>query len=326
MSEADFHDLVGTAKRNNSASQGATIQRMEQPVCSSGEIQQAVSLAGVCRSWAASDGNFMPIGESHATLPRGLFNCRFGNHGPYLEAMENNVDSLVDLPDSESERLLAEVMQFRTLKTKFGEHGFLYKRGILLWGPPGSGKTVTIQQLLRMFVTDGDGIALMVENPAVATACMHMNRKIEPERQILAIMEDLDALIETWGETNFLNVLDGESQLQNVVYVATTNYPERLDKRFVDRPSRFDTIRKIGMPSDAARLAYLKIKAPVLTSTELSEYVEGTNGFSIAYLRELVVLTMCFGHSLDSALERLNSMRKKQPNSSDANGSTFGFI
>jgi SpoVK/Ycf46/Vps4 family AAA+-type ATPase len=247
------------------------------------------------------------------------------DRGPYLQAMVNNLDRLIDLPDSESERLLEEVIQFRGLRSVFAEHGFLYKRGILLWGPPGSGKTVTIQQLLKLFVTNGDGIALMVENPRIATECMHMIRKIEPERQILAIMEDMDALIDNHGESGFLNLLDGESQLQNVVYVATTNYPERLDKRFVDRPSRFDTIRYIGMPTADAREAYLKAKMPGAATSTISEYVAGTDGFSVAYLRELVVLTQCFSLPLDVALARLRKMHKTQPKSTDKEGPAFGF-
>lgn len=279
------------------------------------------------KSWASSGEDFSPIGESHARLPSGLYSCEVDGYGnPFLRKMTNNIDQLIDLPDSESERLLAEVIQFRELKSTFTQHGFLYKRGILLWGPPGSGKTVTIQQLLKLFVTDGDGIAIMLGRPDISSACLHMVRNIEPERQILAIMEDLDALIDRFGESGYLNLLDGESQLQNVVYVATTNYPERLDKRFVDRPSRFDTIRKIGMPTAAAREAYMRAKMSEADDITVARFVKGTEGFSIAYLRELIVLTQCFGFGFDDSLKRLNEMHKKQPKSTDAEAGTFGFV
>ncbi|WP_136420304.1 ATP-binding protein [Herbaspirillum sp. ST 5-3] len=320
--EKDFASLVGTSANkivNSTARELTPTYAQDSP-----SDPYKPNLAGR-RSWAASDDVYTAIGESHATLPVGLYSCEVSQFGPYLRKMTNNIDALIDLPDSESERLLEEIIHFRELKSTFNEFGFLYKRGILLWGPPGSGKTVTIQQLLKLFVTDGDGIAVMIQQPDCATACLNMVRTIEPERQILAIMEDIDALIDRFGESGYLNLLDGESQLQNVVYVATTNYPERLDKRFVDRPSRFDTIRYIGMPTAAARRAYLVAKMPKIDEMTVTRYVKETDGFSIAYLRELVVLTQCFGFGLDASIERLRKMHKNQPKSGTGEGSTFGF-
>jgi len=101
--------------------------------------------------------------------------------------------------------------------------------------------------------------------------------------------------------------------------VATTNYPERLDQRFVDRPSRFDTIREIGMPTAMARQVYLQTKEPSLGAFELAEWVEQSEGFSIAHLRELIILCRCYHKPLAEAIERLSLMRSESPSSSRAN-------
>lgn len=278
------------------------------------------------RNWATSDGNYWAIGETCKSVPSGLYEPLFSDSiGFYLKSLTNNLDDIIELPDSESEKLLEEIKVFTNLKESFIKHGFLYKRGILLWGPPGSGKTVTIQQLIRLFTKSVNGIAVMCGSPGLLLQVLRDFRKVEPDRQVLVVIEDIDALIETFRESDFLNMLDGEAQLQNVVYVATTNYPERLDNRFKDRPSRFDTIRKIGMPTEQARRKYLEVKLPDAEKTEVDAYVSGSEGYSIAYLRELIVLTQCFNLSAEDAFYRLNNMRKNLPDSTKSDQKGFGF-
>jgi hypothetical protein len=226
------------------------------------------------------------------------------------EVTEDVIVSIEPVGDKETYDLVMQGPYNNFIANKFTVHN--------------SGKTVTIQQLISLFVKEQDGIAVMCKNPNLLMACLRDLRKVEPERQILVILEDIDALIDQEGETPFLNMLDGEAQLQNVVYVATTNYPERLDDRFKDRPSRFDTIRKIGMPTDLARKTYLKIKLPEVGDEVIEEYVQGSKGYSVAYLRELIVLTQCFLIPLEDALARLDKMRNASISSSDKEGK-FGF-
>lgn len=279
------------------------------------------------RNWATADGNYWAIGETCQTIPSNLYEPSYSdNIGFFFKTLRNNIDDIIDLPDSESEKLLEEIQEFTNLKDSFAKHGFLYKRGILLWGPPGSGKTVTIQQLIRLFTEKVNGIAVMCGQPLLLINVLRDFRKIEPDRQVLVIIEDLDALIEQWRESEFLNMLDGEAQLQNVVYVATTNYPERLDNRFRDRPSRFDTIREISMPTELARKKYLEVKLPEISEEELNSYILGSDGYSIAYLRELIVLTQCFKLPTKEAFDRLDFMRSNLPDSNKGSDKgDFGF-
>lgn len=272
---------------------------------------------------------FHPVGETTKTLPSGFF--RFTNHpnfGLCIVRVRNDTDSLIHLPDSESDKLLAEMEEFLSIRDRFKARGLLYKRGVMLFGPPGSGKTATIQLLAKMVSEQMNSIAVLGDtDPSFVGSGLQMIRKLEPMRQLVVILEDLDALVGRYGEEGYLSLLDGENQVENVIYVATTNYPERLDRRFVDRPSRFDTLRLIGMPTAEARRVYLLHKEPAIESAELDAMVTASEGYSIAHLRELLVLVKCFGRPLDAATERLDGMREGQPSSERQFGSlrSVGF-
>lgn len=314
-----FFAKVGTMPRTNRA----TLERRladEQP------SDPAKPETGASR-WSAHEGKYWGSAMTMDALPSGLYRCgQSPNIGYFFDKMVNDTDQLLRLPDSHAEEVLAEIKEFSTLKPAFTQRGFLYKRGVLLWGPPGSGKTCALRLLIEMVIRDLKGLAVYLDHPVVASGCLTLLRKIERERQVICILEDLDALVERFGENEYLSMLDGESQIDNCIFVATTNYPERLDRRFVDRPSRFDTIRYVGMPSAAARAAYLKAKEPDLTPEALDEYVAMSDGFSIAHLRELVILTQCFKRPLADATKRLNAMRVRQPSSEQhPDAPAFGF-
>jgi SpoVK/Ycf46/Vps4 family AAA+-type ATPase len=147
---------------------------------------------------------------------------------------------------------------------------------------------------------------------------MEIFRKIEPDRPLVCIFEDIDAVIEMHGDSELLGWLDGSHQINKVINIATTNYPERLDRRIVSRPRRFDRIIKIEAPTAAMRETYLRRKLPDLVSNgQLTHWVDLTDGLSFAALAELVISVACLGNTLEDTVKLLRLLEEQHPSSKD---------
>jgi hypothetical protein len=274
--------------------------------------------------WIVSGNTFSPTGETTSSLPVGAYKANIDGYGIcHLQKMNIITDELLKLPDTSSTRVLNAIDVFWNAKQKFIEKGQLFKRGIMLWGPPGSGKTVTVMLLIDDLIKRG-GIVLVSQNPQIASRALETIREIEPDRPLICVLEDIDELIDNFGESAILSLLDGENQINNVVHLATTNYPERLDARIANRPSRFDEIIKIGMPSIEARRFYLRsrITNDELNDESLEKWVIESSDLSIAHLKELVIAVFCLGRNYEETIIRLKKM-KITPKSNDA--ATLGF-
>lgn len=216
------------------------------------------------KMWARHDNAYFGCDEAVDKLPAGMYTIESSQQqGIYFKNFKPDLDELLALSDSASEAVYKHVEKFWDSEESYKRFGVVWKRGIMLWGPPGSGKTTCVHMVAKN-VIDSGGIAVFVKNPDVAHLGLSMFRRIEPERQVVVIMEDIDAIVTRHGESELLSLLDGELQIRKVLYIATTNYPEKLDPRLMNRPSRFDIIQKIAMPSEEARRQYLDYKLPSL--------------------------------------------------------------
>ena len=174
-----------------------------------------------------------------------------------------------------------------------------------------SGKTCLVQQIIYDIV-NADGLVFQCTNhPAVFNDGLSQFRKVEPNRPVVCLFEDIDAIVEEHGEDEILTLLDGENQIDRVLNIATTNYPEKLDRRLVARPRRFDRVLEIGMPAQAVRKMYFEKKLNV-SEREIDKWVLATDGFSFAACAELVISVCCFEKKFEDAVEILKEMMTVQ--------------
>ncbi len=255
-------------------------------------------------------GSFRPATKTVTGLPAGAYTIEADRSGLFLSAHRLMSDDIVLLPDSANVPVLKSIRTFWQAREKYTKRGLLFKRGILMYGPPGSGKTVSITMLTRELI-DNDGIVVYCTNPRYLKEMLGSIRRIEPSRPLIVVLEDIDEILREFGEHDLLSILDGEHQTDNCVCLATTNYLDRLAPRIVNRPSRFDERVFVDMPSSVTRCAYLEKSAGTeLSPATLEKWVKDTGGFSIAHLRELIASVLCLDQPYDEVLKRLKAMTK----------------
>lgn len=246
--------------------------------------------------------------KSNRKLSSGVYTVEFDRSQGcfYFNEVETSYDQLVELPSPEYELLVSEVKMFLKPETKevFKKFGYLYKRSALLHGKPGTGKTCIINRISEEVVKAG-GIVLFNPNPEFLKGAFEMLDSTQSEDMIMVIFEEFDELIKEY-EGSLLSLLDGEVQKKNVMYVATTNYFDKLPKRMI-RPGRFSNVIEVGFPNEVARRAYLATK-PV-TQNDIDQISSVTDGFSIDELKEVVLGTKCLGYTLGDVTNRIRASR-----------------
>lgn len=273
--------------------------------------------------WAKSDNLFFneqSRPEIVGRLEAGAYtvgqNMRIGT---YLERRNVIKDTLIPLPDTGAEGMLHEIRTFLNNKSRYEQRGLVHKRGILMQGPPGSGKTSVSELLCEMFVREMNGIVLLSEAPTLIADGLHLVRRHEPDRPVMVVIEDIDVMIDDYGDGYLLNLLDGKYQYDSVVVVASTNHLNNLPDRLVNRPSRFDLVVSVDMPSKAARDVFVRKLEPTMTNERVKRIVELTDDYSVAHLKELLLLTEVYDMPLERAVERLNAIRARSLSPKQAN-------
>ncbi len=267
--------------------------------------------------WSLQNGGYYACGPTQPTIPPGAYTCLGDCQGnPYLQPKHLEVDDLIDFTDSLSSRILHEIDRFWTLGDRFRRYGFLHRRGYLFYGKQGGGKSSLVHQIVAKIVSAGH-VAFFCVHPYYLVACLEKFRQVEPNRPMVCIFEDIDAIIKQYGDSQLLQWLDGNFQVDRAVNLATTNYPENLDRRIISRPRRFDRILRIDAPDAGLREAYFARKVPELTESERARWVSQTEGLQFAALAELVISVCCLDHELDEAVQLLRELDQHNPSSSE---------
>ena len=222
--------------------------------------------------------------------------------------VDPKTDELYHFRGSAMEQVLREIDEFWGVAEDYAKLGLLHHRGILLEGPPGSGKSSLLRQTTEMMVAQGD-VVFIADSVWNLSEALVAFRKIEPTRRLVVVMEDMDSHVGGDSERELLSILDGERSISGVLYLATTNYVESFPPRMI-RPGRFDRVVHVGYPSIEGRLAYLTHKlGKVEKQVEIARLAGETDGLSFGDLRELVISVYALKEPVATVLARLAKRR-----------------
>lgn len=256
-----------------------------------------VSMACVPDDFLVTWAEFMAICSRFA-YPESKVMVIGGNTHSY----EANVewDSIV-LPDDLKETILNDVKSF------FERGVTIYKnlnlnpfRKILLAGVPGTGKTMLCNALAK-WALDNKYQAIYVSSAdqegskfwKIQHALFSASNSKKPS---LIILEEIDAYLHDEEKALILNVLDGSEAFENeygTLLVATTNYPEAIDKRVLKRPGRLDRIYVVPPVQDQAQAAaMLKLYLRHMWREDHAALADELVGYPGSFVREVVIYAL----------------------------------
>ena len=193
-------------------------------------------------------------------------------------------------------------------------------KGVLLFGPPGCGKTF----LARVVASESKANFLHVKGPELLRGVVGQSEdqlrdlfiRARESAPCVLFFDESDSLAGARGTadasstqilTQLLTEMDGLEELKGIVVVAATNRPDTLDSALL-RPGRFDRVLYVPPPDQAARHALLARELnnkPMAEQIDLGEFAAATNGFSAAD-----IASFCNAAAMAAAKETLRTGTK----------------
>jgi DNA polymerase III delta prime subunit len=203
----------------------------------------------------------------------------------------------VVLPDGVLEHIERHIIGVADWSAELLGAGQHLKRGLLLHGPPGTGKTHTVRYLtsrlagLTVILLTGRSIRFIDQAAALA-------RRLQPS---MVVLEDVDLVAIDRDYTpggnpllfSLLDAMDGVGADADVTFVLTTNRADILETALADRPGRVDLAVELPRPDARCRERLLRVYARDLTvDADLDQVVAGTEGVTASFIKEMIRRTV----------------------------------
>ncbi|MCJ1397465.1 hypothetical protein MMC11_000658 [Xylographa trunciseda] len=210
----------------------------------------------------------------------------------------------VILDEEMKQTLQDDIEGFYDERDSYEKFQIPWKRGIIFYGPPGNGKTISIKAMMKTLSNRPKPVATLyvkslgLFNPEYSIRSVF--QKARNAAPCLLIFEDVDSIITPQTRSYFLNEVDGLEDNGGILMLGSTNHLELLDPGISRRPSRFDRKYLFPLPSLAERTQYCEYWRGKLASNPEIEFPRPlcaaianiTGAFSFAYMKEAFVASL----------------------------------
>lgn len=263
--------------------------------------------------WIREKDTFRTSGDvsTQKQLDPGMYTVHVNrDYGIFCRKIDIKSDELFVFNNSQVKPLIKEIDLFWNKAEVYKKNRLIHKRGILLEGLPGTGKSSIISLLASDLIKAG-GVVFKVNGAKnlgdyIEFVCYSL-RKIQPKVPIITIIEDMDQYDDV--EDLLLDFLDGKYNLDHHVVIGTTNNTQALPPTYL-RPSRIDLRVVVGRPNEQTRREFLKHKN--VPEDVIETLISKTGKFTLADLKELYICIYVLDYSIEDALKKLTVKKEKK--------------
>jgi len=257
-------------------------------------------------------------------IKKGIYNLEATNAGIICTSLEMKPLRLLDRNEA-SVAILNEFNLFFNRLDVYEELDIPKKRGVLLYGAPGTGKTANISRAVNELIKEHDTTVISWNASAIRSSNVldFFSTGVEYHKDVkklIIIIEDIGMGVDRYGgpreiDRSLLNLLDGSGTVVKVptLFIATTNYAQNLPEPLI-RQGRFDQWVEVLPPNANDRVELFKFISKednlsdedgnTLTSKQLE-------GFSVADLKELAIRCRRDGITVTQAVKQLADLKKR---------------
>lgn len=203
--------------------------------------------------------NDSKIKEQSQIFKGGLYNLELDRNGMLTNFTKLKLPYVHNLlPSDEIDNIKEYMDTFASeeYKTCCNQANIIYKGGLLLYGKEGLGKSTFINYIINKFIKEKDAIIFNIKNTREFFVLKEITKKIRDIQPnlIVVILEEMDEyLAYNEFESALKNYMDGIDSLENMFFLATTNYFHKIPDS-LKRPSRFKKIAEIKITNDTIQV------------------------------------------------------------------------